>query len=345
MLDTQSNTSISMTALYRRLDGIGLTRSTVRNTLLPDWWCDEFEEREGAVFEAAAYIARRTGLTFRRLVDETQELSLTQGSTIRFKKRQGTDENALAIASAIAEQAAKLAAYACQPDYQSVAGFGAQTIRAEILAKRQWVTLADLLDFCWRHGLPVVHLSKLPKGKGIKKFDGLAGIFAGRPALVTGKNHHSWAWMAFIVAHELGHIALGHVEEGRPLVDEKIDTSGNNDPQEQEADRFALELIYGKDEVNYMRRGFISPEDLAQFAREKAVKDNVNPASIVLNHAWRQDSQNDKTAWAIAQQAIKALEDGAESAIQLIKAYLEQGLDWDLLSDDNCEYLEKLVAP
>ncbi|MEB3175167.1 MAG: hypothetical protein VKN60_08295 [Cyanobacteriota bacterium] len=54
-----------MTALYRRLGGIGLTRAT---TLLPDWWRDEFEEQEGAVFEAAAYIARRTGLTFRRRI-------------------------------------------------------------------------------------------------------------------------------------------------------------------------------------------------------------------------------------------------------------------------------------
>ncbi|MFN5514780.1 MAG: hypothetical protein ACK5CA_08525 [Cyanobacteriota bacterium] len=50
----------------------------------------------------------------------------------------------MAIVSTIAEQAAKLAAYACQPDYQSVTGFGSQTIRAEILANRQWVTLADL---------------------------------------------------------------------------------------------------------------------------------------------------------------------------------------------------------
>ncbi|MBJ7900286.1 MAG: hypothetical protein GC158_10290 [Cyanobacteria bacterium RI_101] len=90
MLDSQSNASISMTALYRRLGAIGLTRSTVRDTLLPDWWGDEFEEREGAVLEAAAYIARRTGLSFRRLVDETQvpgqpDCFITPSDSNRFK--------------------------------------------------------------------------------------------------------------------------------------------------------------------------------------------------------------------------------------------------------------------
>jgi Zn-dependent peptidase ImmA (M78 family) len=351
MLDTEKDSSadVSMKALYKRLRTIGLTRPIVRNTLLPDWWCDEFEEREGAVFEAAAYVARHTGLPFDRLIDETQELSLIQGSGLCFKKRQGTDENALAIASCVAEQVAKLVTYACRPDYQSVAGFSAQAIRAEILSKYQWVTLEGLLDFCWDHGLPVVHLNNLPKGKAINKFDGIAGVFEGRPAIATGKNHHSWAWMAFIVAHELGHIVSSHVEEGHPLVDERIAPSEDDDQQEKDADRFAVELIYGKDDVNYMRPGFVTSGDLLGYAIKQAEIDIVNPASIVLNHGWYKKNaastkKSKKIVWAVSQKAITELEEGTVSAIKLINSYLQQGLDWDLLSDDNCEYVERIVG-
>jgi Zn-dependent peptidase ImmA (M78 family) len=351
MLDTRkdSSTDISMKVLYDRLRNVGLTRPTIRNTLLPDWWCDDFEEREGAVFEAAAYIARYTGLPFDRLIDQTQELSLTQGSGICFKKRQGTDESALAIASCVAEQIAKLVTYACRPDYQSVAGFSAQAIREEILEKHQWVTLKGLLDFCWVHGLPVIHISKLPSGNGNKKFDGIAGIFQGRPVIATGKSHSSWAWMAFVIAHELGHIVSGHVEEGDTLVDGKITPSDDDDQQEKEADRFAVELIYGKDDVNYMQPGFVTPNNLVSYAIKQAKKDIVNPASIVLNHGWYKkkaaSTKKDKEiVWATAQRAIMELEEGLESGTTLINSYLEQGLNWDLLSDDNCEYLERIVG-
>jgi Zn-dependent peptidase ImmA (M78 family) len=338
-----------MKALYKRLRTIGLTRPIVRNTLLPDWWCDEFEEREGAVFEAAAYVARHTGLPFDRLIDETQELSLTQASGVCFKKRQGTDENALAIASCVAEQVAKLVTYACRPDYQSVAGLSAQAIRAEILSKHRWVTLQGLLDFCWDHGLPVAHLSNLPTGNGNKKFDGIAGIFEGRPAIATGKNHKSWAWMAFVVAHELGHIVSGHVREGQWLVDEQIAPSEDDDQQEKDADRFALELIYGKDNVNYMQPGFVTSDDLVAYAIKQAKRDIVNPASIVLNHGWYKKNaaptkKKQEIAWGVAQKAINELEEGSVSSIELIHSYLENGLDWDLLSDDNCEYVERIVG-
>jgi Zn-dependent peptidase ImmA (M78 family) len=340
MLDTKKDSSadISMKALYERLKDIGLTPSTVRDTFLPDWWCDEFEQREGAVFEAAAYIARHTGLAFDRLIDETQELSLTQGSGICFKKRQGTNESALAIASCVAEQITKLVTYACRPDYQSVAGLSAQAIRAEILEKHQWVTLEGLLDFCWGHGLPVVHLRNLPKGKEINKFDGIAGIFEGRPAIATGIKHNSWAWMAFIVAHELGHIALGHVREGQWLVDEKIAPSENDDQQEREADRFAIELIYGSLSPDYSRLKGVYPSKLAKSAECEGLRAQVNPASIVLNYAWYTQE------WRKAQEAIKTLEKGTLQATDLINSYLEKGLDWDLLSDDNCEYVERIVG-
>lgn len=350
MLDTtmDSGVSISIERLYDRLISIGLQKKVVQKMLLPDWWCKEFEQREGAVFEAAAYIARRTGLDFSALIHEDQELSFPSDSGLCFKKRQGTEEKDLAIASGVAEQVAKIVAFACTKEYQSVAGWNAESVRREILSKHQWVDLESLLDFCWDHGLPVVHLSNLPSGNGLKKFDGVAGVFKGCPVIATGKNHKSSAWMAFIVAHELGHIISGHVQEGECIVDEKIELDGETDPQEKEADRFAVELIYGKNNVNYLQSGYLTANKLVNYALSQAEKDVVNPASIVLNHAWHKKqtvttTKQQNIAWGLAQNAIKELEGEFLSAPQIINERLAGGLDWDRLSDDNCDFLERMA--
>ncbi len=350
MLDTvnDSSVTISIDTLYARLRNIGLTRSTVRNLLLPDWWCDEFEQREGTFFEAAAYIARRTGLDFSALIHEDQELSFPSDSGLCFKKRQGTEEKDLAIASGVAEQVAKSVAFACAREYQSVAGWNAEAVRREILSKHQWVNLDGLLDFCWNHGLPVVHLTNLPSGNGLKKFDGVAGVFEGRPVIATGKNHKSSAWMAFIVAHELGHIISGHVQEGECIVDENIELDGETDPQEKEADRFAVELIYGKNNVNYLQSGYLTANKLVNYALSQAEKDVVNPASIVLNHAWHKKQtvmtkKQQAIAWGISQNAIKELEGEFLAAPEIINRRLADNLDWDRLSDDNCDFLERMA--
>jgi hypothetical protein len=82
----------------------------------------------------------------------------------------------------------------------------------------------------------------------------------------------------------------------------------------------------------------VYPSQLAKSAMSEGLRDKVNPAAIVLNYAWYTQE------WANAQKAIKTLEKNPLQAKDLINSYLEQGLDWDLLSDDNCEYVERIVG-
>ena len=48
----------------------------------------------------------------------------------------------------------------------------------------------------------------------------------------------------FILAHELGHIALGHIEEDGVLIDESMDHNVQ-DQEEADANAFAIELLTG----------------------------------------------------------------------------------------------------
>jgi Zn-dependent peptidase ImmA (M78 family) len=333
---------------YRRLNDLGFgSKNTVRQYLLPDWWCDEFEQSPSAMVEASAYVCRRTGIDFAALMAPGQALTLAEGAKLRYKLHQGTEQNTLAIARALGEQVSKLVAYACPKPLLSVVGVPASEIRAEILASARagdvGITLEGLLTFCWGRGIPVVHLSNLPSGNGKKKFDGMVGEFDGRPVLAIGSGRKSAAWLAFVLAHELGHIAADHVTGGARIIDEKINPEDGENEQELEADRFAVELIYGRAEAAYRFLGKPTPNKLAELAISAGVRDRVNPASVALNYAWLMNQEGEKV-WGLATKAIQQLEGSTRSANEIISEYLNNQLNWESLSEDNREFLEHIAS-
>ncbi|NJK35290.1 MAG: ImmA/IrrE family metallo-endopeptidase [Oscillatoriales cyanobacterium SM2_2_1] len=336
------------TDFYQRLNDVGFgSKQSVRRDLLPDWWCDEFEQRPGAIIEASAYVSRRTGITFEALMESGRSLALAEGSKLCYKLRQGTEESSLAIARALGEQVAKLVAYACPTELQSVEGVSAGTIRTEILssgcADSCGVTLKNLLRFCWQRGVPVVHLSNLPSGNGKKKFDGMVGKFNARPVIAIGSGRQSPAWLAFILAHELGHIVAGHVAEGTSIVDENINPEDGEDEQELVADRFAVELIYGRAEAAYRFLGQPTSNKIAEFAVQAGARDHIHPASVALNYAWLMGREG-KNVWGLVNKLLKQFEKNTPTAQEIIGRHLKSQLDWETLSDDNCEFLERIAS-
>ena len=57
------------------------------------------------------------------------------------------------------------------------------------------------------------------------------------------------AWLLFILAHELGHLALDHVPNEGVLIDEGLDKN-STDAEEQQANAFAIELLTGRPIAN-----------------------------------------------------------------------------------------------
>jgi hypothetical protein len=48
--------------IYEKLATIGLTKDYLQRYVLPDWWCDEYEQEPGAPIALASYTSKLTGL-------------------------------------------------------------------------------------------------------------------------------------------------------------------------------------------------------------------------------------------------------------------------------------------
>ena len=323
-----------MESLYQRLQNVGLPKSYVKRQGLPDWWCEEYEQSEGAIVTAAAHISKRFNLDLQSLLNEQDQPRFVLTSQPKYKLQNGTDPESLPISSAIAAKVAEIVASACKFPYQPIEHLSVAEIREEILASRQFVDLEGLLDFCWSHGIPVIHFNSFPQAKGIKKFEGMAACFHQRPVIILSLNASSPSRLLFIAAHELGHILkrhLGLMNEGF-LIDEQIKLE-SEDEEEIEANEVAAELLLGRPDKFYGTLRNYTAAQLVEYAERVGLNDRVSPGVVALNYGWY------KKHWGSANGALKLLEPNA-NAPQQINHCLLKNLDWDSLGNDYQEYLE-----
>jgi transcriptional regulator with XRE-family HTH domain len=114
----------------------------------------------------------------------------------------------------------------------------ASATRAAVLnGEEREITLDDLLRFCWTSGIAVVPMAAGPG------FEAVAWYVARRPTIVLRLTKSYSAQWLFTLAHEIGHVILGHVEADSGLVDvdEPGKVAGNVD--EDEANKFAKDLL------------------------------------------------------------------------------------------------------
>lgn len=133
-------------------------------------------------------------------------------------------------------------------------------IRAE-LEQDGGVSLESLTGWAWDRGIVVIPTP------WSQNFSGAAWHVDSRPVVVLSSEQRWLAFWLFDLAHELGHIALGH-PEGKGVVE--IDKPGTetDDRHEEEANRFALELLVPESEQLFaeIRR---RTEGSLQFQKEK----------------------------------------------------------------------------
>ena len=343
---------VDLKTLYDRLKQIGFNRDFVKKKLLPDWWDNDFEATQSAVVEAAAYVSRRTNLDMRSLLYADSEPFFQESGHHEFKVRQGTIKNELQVAQNLCDRVAEIVSYACITDKASLVSLSAQEVRKQILSSFPTVTMEGLLDFCWKNGIPTVHVNKFPKNQ--KKFDGMVGYFYERPVITVCQKRKSAAWLSFTIAHELGHIVKGHITE-YAIVDEKIRPSDSEvnetegiDDREIESNEFALEVLFGKKDANYYLSANLSSSDLIDYAEQCSLEESANPSAVVLNYAWYKEKvaitkKEKEIIWAVAQIALHHFEPDSNAPV-VINNYLRQYLDLENLSYDNRDYLEQMTA-
>lgn len=322
---------LSMSNLLARLEEKGLQHEYVRKHALPTWWDADIEDDPTVVAEAAGYIAKRLGLDVASVFTPDTAIEFKGKNQTKFKKHQNTDEQSLEVAQGLALRVAEIVQYATSLTYEP-SRLSAAEIRQRLLIDDPAVCLGNLLSFCGSIGIPVVHYADLPEG--VKKVDGLVACFNGQPVIVICCAKQSYAWLAFILAHELGHILCGHVT-GSVFIDEDI-AKEEQDTEEIEANEFAATLLLG-DLKNHIWRQVKYPNVLVKQAKELAIQYQLDPATVCLNYAWQTKD------WGKGMAAVKQLEKEA-NAPALINSYLAQHLDWERLDRDTQDYLRLVTG-
>lgn len=323
-------------SLYSRLGQVGLTRAFVLRTAFPHWWDDEIANNPAGYAQGLMLLSRHLGLDLASLQDEKSPLKLREFGVCKFKKRADVSEDQLALARVMATRTAQLAA-AAMPDEPQPLPSDASEVRQRILGGgAAWVGLRELLDYCWSIGLPVLHLDHFPKNAC--RPHGFASRLKGRPVIVLCRRSKHSAWLLFILAHELGHLVLGHVPEDGALLDEHIDNE-STDSEEEEANAFAIELLTGDSGRRFVATGrWPNARALAESAREIARRQMIDPGHVALNYAHSMGP----AFYPVGTAALNLLEPHAD-AISLVRSVMAEHLDWSLLPEDSSEFLMRVT--
>jgi len=325
--------TLSMFTLYKKLSPLGLSESYVRRAGLPSWWNDELNDQPTAVLEGAGYIAKRLHLDLRSLLTDDQVVRFKPLPHTKFKYRRQQESDTPDTSHQLASRVAELVAYGVQNQFLPIPEDATQ-VRAEILQDHSQINLESILSYCWQHGIAVVYFNVYPANT--RKITGLIQWQCDRPVIVLGHRRTHPAWLAFHLAHELGHLACGHVKEGI-LIDDEI-CQEPSDQEETAANTFAVKLLVNRFDNCFRGRSFYKGRQLKNKIVELLQSDlTVDPCAIAFNYAWH--TQN----YGLSNKAVEFL-NPSEDGHKIINQFLEDHLDWNRLSDDNADQLDCILG-
>jgi len=300
-----------MKDIYDKLSRAGLTSRFVKECVLPDWWDDSLAEVPANRKFAELSIAKLLGVKSADVRNPEKELEITPHMDYRLKHAKGASHDSVRVFLAVGEKVAERvrANLIDFPKYSDIPS--ALEIRERILHNNKYVNLASLVEFCWQNGFIVLHIKKGNSIKG-SSFHGVTFFPKGNPVILLAFGSDSPSWLAFHLAHELGHIGCKHViEGGESLVDAKIEFTCDKEKEEKEANRFAMELLTGKSELQFKPAYGMTAPNLARAASAFGRENSIDPATCVLIYGKSADR------WGVAQSALKLMNEmeGAEEIV------------------------------
>jgi hypothetical protein len=327
--------------LVSSLRAVGLTKGQV-GALMPEWWDVSSTHSAAGAWEFALMISRRLGLDAVALASGDVR-RLDEVSEPRFKHTVRVSSEDLGPASLIAGALAK-AIVAATPSRPTDGWRTAKQVREAVLSSgAERVDFDALLDFSWQQGIPVIPLPHLPNG--LKKMDAAALRVGQRSAIVIARRNESKAWLSFILAHEIGHIMLGHVPENGSIVEGSItdtaafEAESQLDTQEREANDFAHAVLGGAaaDAEVSQWSPRASDMQLVDAALMVARDLRTAPGQLILRYAFL------TRRWAQAQIALRFMADDVDAQGALIRR-LSREVDTGQIGDDLQEFVEKVTG-
>lgn len=314
----------------------GLTESAI-TAAWPEWWSEAADASTSSQADLRFTIARKLGLDPRSLLDD-ETPSFVWEDSAKFKNFRGDMQDARPAISSFGTALGRILIKGC-PSFTPLHNINPLELRKSILASRPFVDLTSLIGFMWGVGIPVIHLRVHPLAA---KHMCAMSIRAGeRYAVLLAKDASYPAPTAFHLAHEIAHIALGHLSDGCSVVDmddpaERVEES---DPEEIEADRYALMLLTGYPKLDVVNTGAgRSARQLAAEAKRVAQSTAIEPGTIALCYGYTTKD------WATPQKAMQFIYDKSAPVWERVNKIAATQIQWEQLSDESSSYVRAVMG-
>lgn len=320
-----------MRDLLSKLNSAGI-RPAFAKRALPSWWDDQIAADPAGLQQARLYFARAFNIDIKSLTAGDEAcFRVTQR---KFKLNRNVLEDSVLVSANYVTGIARVALHGSSFE-QVLPCTDPLQLRNTILQRHKCVNLEALLEWCVSAGIPVLHVENLPG----KKMSGIVVRDDDKYAIVLCKKGHP-SLLLFYLAHELGHIAMGHLSSDGVFADAKIggaDTDANADEKEKEADRYAIRLLNGKIEQYQAGRNVRTAMALAQAAVVSGTQNRVDPGHIIANYCHGQE------LYGLLNSALGML-DGPKQGGPIINGAFFQSIEESFLSDDQLELLKTATA-
>lgn len=326
--------------LKRRLvQDTGLTEAAI-DIAWPSWWTDEAEASPSAKNELRFSLARKLGLDPGSLASEQTPRFLWDGSQAKYKDFKGSAQGEMPAITSFGTSIGRILTSATPQDHQGLlSSTSPLELRRSILTQSRFVGLRELITLAWGIGIPVIHLRAYPLSA--KRMCAMAVNVGGRHAIFLARDAQYPAPLAFHLAHELGHIALGHLHSSQALVDmgDYSEKTANSDPEEVAADEYALELLTGDPAPQVIPQGAgNSARQLASECLRLSEPLAIEPGTLALCYG---HSTNN---WPVATRSLDHIYREKLDAWQVINQIAMGQVIWDLLGDDAASYLRAVMG-
>ena len=319
--------------LTRRLRGAGLSQNAI-DAAWPSWWSDELASAPSGHAELRFALARRLGLSPKGLLGDRVEFVWQDEAYFKHLSTENAVQRAAITSFGMAIGRVLVKA---TPRAAPLGKVDALYLRRAVLAGRQFVDLHGILSTCWAVGIPVIYLRAFPLKN--QAMHAMVVRIEDRYAILLGRNASYPAPVAFTLAHELGHILLGHLTDAPALVDLKDPATATEiDDQEREADRFGLTLLTSRPDpiIETTLSDFNAPT-LANAVIHAAPQYRIEPGTLALVLA------HSRGAWPVAMSALKFIYERRRSAWREVNGIANSQLAWDEISVDAANYVRNVM--
>lgn len=305
----------------RRLSQAGFKKDFVSRAVLPEWWDEDCADDPTLLPDIEIRVARFLGLPLSIVRSPAAVLRprVAPGAQLRRVRDLDRDRLAPAIHTAMQVAGAVVRSMREPAPSPAIPPRDGLAWRGELGGAHAAVKLDHILSDLWRRGIPVVPMEGLPS----PSFQGLACIIENRPVIVISHKHDEPGRIAFLVAHEAGHIAAGDCAADQPVVDEEEEVLDDSDI-ERAADQYATRVLVGDDSVPQVDA--VDFKDLAKRASQTERASGADASAIIF--AWASRTRE----YAIATMAVNALYRGSGARRQL-RQQLERHVDLDATNE------------